>query len=149
MARTDRFASLAAVQAEKMRLDNVRKEQGDRLERHWLALKDRDVRGALMRDAVGDVFRAWKPFRMISGLFTGGTTTAALGAALGGGSWAKRLFRFGMGMALPKILERVENTSGEELMHEVQVTIDRVRDFLKERRERRSTRHAEHNDAHA
>lgn len=148
MARTERFASLAEFNAEKLRLDRVRREHGESLERHWLALKDHDVRGALLRDAVGDVFRAWKPFRMISGLFGGNTTTAALGAALGGGSWVRRLFRFGMGMALPKILERLENSSGEELMHEVQVTVDRVREFLKERREKRAARRSAHTDAH-
>jgi hypothetical protein len=73
MARSDRFRSMDEVSAELARLDAVRDHHEARLERHWQALLDHDVRGRLMKDAAHDMVRSWKPTRVLNSIFGSGS----------------------------------------------------------------------------
>lgn len=142
MARTERFTSFNDLDRELQRLNEVRQRHEDRLERHWKALQDREVRGALMSDAVGDVVRAWKPTRVLGSLFGGGSFGASLGAALGTrrGGMTGKLFSFALSMALPKLLERLEHLSVDDIGKHLRTTVERVGQYIAKRREER---HAE------
>ena len=145
MEKTDRFASLAEVQAEKQRLLAVRERSGDRLQQHWDALREPEVRGALMQDVAGDILRSWKPLHALASLFgvgnsdgkensNGAFASSLFGAAISGGSWGKRMFRLALNLALPMLLKRAGNISFETIADEVQVTMDRVREHFRARK---------------
>ena len=119
MAKTDRFNSFAELETEKLRLLALRVHHEDRLQLHWDALRDREVRGALMSDAASDIVRSWKPFRVLASLFGNGSgngdgafTSSMFGAAISGGSWGKRMFRLALNLALPALLTNHSLNSG-------------------------------------
>ena len=131
MDSVTRFQSLDQLTGEKARLDAVRKHHGARLERHWSALKDHDVRGLLLRDAASDVLRSWKPTRLLAGLFGGGSLTSALGSAVfRRGGLSKRIFFFAASLIVPWLLQRASSLSMEEIMQHVRTTIDRIRERM-------------------
>lgn len=139
MKRTERFTNLAEVQQEKLRLNEVRKQHQARLERHWHALQDHDVRGHLLRDAANDALRSWKPLRMVSSLLGDGSVKSAFSAALHTrGGLGKRAIWFAATMALPGLIRKVSGISLDKLGDELRVSYDRIRDRLLNRQEERS-----------
>lgn len=144
MKRTERFTTLAEVQQEKLRLDAVRKQHQARLERHWHALQDHDVRGHLIRDAANDALRSWKPLRMVGSLLGDGSMKSALGAAVRTrGGLGKRALWFALSMALPGIVKKVSGISMQKLGEELGVSYDRIRDYIRERRNAHDHSHQE------
>lgn len=139
MARTERFKSMAEVSLELQRLDGVRKAHEERLERHWQAMLDHDVRGRLLKDAANDVIRSWKPGRMLSAIFGGGSVGGSLAAAIGGrGGWFRRAAIFAMNMALPKVLGKVTELSVNDIAHELNVSYQRFRAHMDARKKARA-----------
>ncbi|HEX2616313.1 MAG TPA: hypothetical protein VHL57_02160 [Flavobacteriales bacterium] len=135
MKRTDRFNDLAEVRMELQRLDTVRKAHEDRLERHWQAVLDHDVRGRLLKDAANDVIRSWKPAHMLSKVFGGGSVgPSLLSAVTGRGGWFRKATMFALSMALPKILGKVNDVTVNDITREVQVSYQRFRDHLQARK---------------
>ncbi|MFT3885951.1 MAG: hypothetical protein QM724_11130 [Flavobacteriales bacterium] len=135
MARTERFGHMSDVAQELRRLDSVRKAHEDRLERHWQALLDHDVRGRLLKDAANDVMRSWKPARLLGEVFGGGSIgPSLLSAATGRGGWFRKAMMFGLNMALPGVLGRMRDVTMNDILREVQVSYDRFRDHLQARK---------------
>jgi hypothetical protein len=145
MARTDHFRDLSELRQELRRLDEERQASGDRIERYWHALQDREVRGRLISDAIGDALHAWKPLKMASSLFGGGSVGASFATAMGRGKgWGGKIFWFLLSMALPRLLQRVEDLSMDEIGGHLRTTVDRISDYFARRKEART--HAEHDD---
>lgn len=135
MTRTDRFESMAAFLAEKDRLARQREVHAQRIGQHWEALKNKEVRRNLADSAVRDLLGLWKPTRLLSELLTPGAIGSSLGLAFasGKGGWAKRAGLFALGLLAPKLLERLNQLSIEDILHEVGVSAERVRDHLRSR----------------
>lgn len=124
MINSTHFTSLEQVAQERARLDHVRKVHGDRLERHWSALKDHKVRGALMRDAASDVLRSWHPAGMIAGLLGNGSLTSALGAAVfRRGGLGKRVFSFAASLLVPMLVKKAGSVSLDAIIKQVGETL--------------------------
>lgn len=139
MVRTEPFKNMAEVSLELRRLDAIRKGHEDRLERHWQALLDHDVRGRLLKDAANDVIRSWKPTRMLNSIFGGGSLGGSLMAAVGvRGGWFKRAALFGLNMALPKILGKVNDLSVSDIAREMRTSYERFREHMEERKKARA-----------
>lgn len=121
------FTSLEQVDRERARLDHVRKVHGDRLERHWSALKDHKVRGVLMRDAASDILRSWRPAGMIAGLLGNGSITSALGAAaFRSGGLGKRIFSFAASLLLPVLVKQAGSVSLDAIIKQVGETLGKI-----------------------
>jgi hypothetical protein len=137
MGNPRRFLSLSEVAAERARLNEMRKVHAHRLERHWEAMKDHEVRGILLRDAVGDVVRSWKPGPMIAGLMGGGSLTSAMGAAVfRSGGLGKRIMSFAFRLIVPYLLKQAGNISVDRIINEVRSTMERVKERMAERKDR-------------
>lgn len=142
MKRTEPFRDLAAVDAELARLDLERKLHRQRLERHWHAIQDHEVRGHLLRDAANDAIRSWKPLKMVSSMVGSGSVMSALGTAVRtDGSLGKRALRFGAALLLPMLVERASGLSVERIGHELSRSADRIKKYIRERKERLSEEH--------
>lgn len=106
MKNVNNLAELRAVihQARADR-DRVQGELRDRLE----LLNDPRTRGILLRDAVGDALRTWKPFRLVHEALNGrvsGQTVAAAGMAAASlqGTWKKRMLWSGASWLLGQVI---------------------------------------------
>ena len=131
MDSATRFHSLDQLALEKARLNGVRKHHSAQLQRHWAALKDHEVRGLLIRDAASDVFRSWRPARLLSGLLGGGSLTAALGSTIfRRGGLSKRIFFFAASLIVPYLLRSASSLSMDEIMQHVRTTMDRIRERM-------------------
>lgn len=134
MRRTERFKDLDEVQREKERLDRRRHVHRQRLERHWHALQDHDVRGHLIRDAANDAFRSWKPARLLAGLVGEGSFSSAFGAAARtSGGIPKRALWFAASLVLPGLLKRASGLSLDTLNEELRLSFERVKDYINDR----------------
>ncbi|MBK9196366.1 MAG: hypothetical protein IPO17_15580 [Flavobacteriales bacterium] len=75
----------------------------------WDKLKDRETRGILMRDALGDVVRGWTPYRKVHDLLYGkvsGSTVSSIGTAVASmvPGFKRRLILSGISMLLGKVI---------------------------------------------
>lgn len=131
MDKGHRFASVSALAAERDRLDALRRFHGTRLERHWAALKDKDVRGTLFRDAISDMVASWRPARMAADLVGNGSITSAVGNAIfRRGGLAKRLLSFGATLALPYLLNKLGDMSLAQLKDRTTQVLSAIREFV-------------------
>ena len=137
MTRTDRFENIDAFLAEKRRLTEKRDLHLQRIEEHWQALKSNEVRKNLANNAVHDLLGLWKPTRMLASIFSNGSIGTSIGLAFGSGksSWAKRAGLFALGLVAPKLLKRFNNLSVEDIVHEVTLSVDHLRDHLRSRKQ--------------
>ncbi len=140
MTKTDRFESFAAFQAEKLRLTAKRDLHLERIEQHWEALKHKEVRKDLANNAVHDLLGLWKPTRLLSSLLSHGSIATSVGLAFGSGkaSLPKRAGLFALGLVAPKLLKRLNNLSMEDIVQELGVSVNHVRDHIRSRREARA-----------
>jgi hypothetical protein len=129
-----RFQDLQALTLEKERLNALRTHYTRRIERHWAAIRDGDVRSKLLRRAVWDTVLAWRPARMLEGLLGNGQLSSALGAAVfqRGGLW-KRLLILATRWIGPYMLQRAGNLSAGTIIREVGITARRIREHMKAR----------------
>lgn len=135
MARSDRFHSMDEVAAELARLDAVRDHHEARLERHWQAMLDHDVRGRLLKDAAHDMVRSWKPTRVLNSIFGSGSVGSSFGFALGRrGGLGKRALYFALSMALPVLMKKAGDLSMSDITEEVKVSVERIKQYLRERK---------------
>jgi len=140
MTRTDRFESIGAFLAEKARMQEKRDLHKERIAQHWQALKNKEVRKNLAANAVEDLLSLWKPTRIISSLFNMGSLGTSLGMAFGAGKsgWPKRAGLFALGLFAPKLIQRIESISLEDITREVGVSVDRILDHLRSRKQARA-----------
>ena len=141
MPRTEPFASLADVRAEKELLRRERDRVQAGLKTQLELVGDPEFRRALAGDAFGDMLQAWRPLRSIKKLFKNspGMTPSALGLLFG----SKARTPFGRTLltiastVLPMIMERMGKGSGlnsDKLVEELGVSWERVKEYVRERR---------------
>ena len=127
MSDRPRFMSLEEVAAEKQRLKERGQWHQQRLQLHWAALNDGRVRGRLLRNAVGEALRSWKPFAMIARLMGDGAVPTALGAAaFRRGGLAKRVVIFLGTWLLPGLLKELGDVSLLQVLKEARVSLERL-----------------------
>lgn len=140
MTKTDRFPDLAAVRAEKARLDAVRDHHGEQLENHFNALRSGSFRSAMLKNTMRSAMGNFAPGRMLGSLIgnggLGGGLTMALGAGKGG--LMKRIGLFALGLAAPKLMQKMDAISIPDIGHELRVSWDRMKDHLEARRAARA-----------
>lgn len=101
--------SLAELRVEVLRArserDRAEKELRDRLS----LMNDPRTRGILLRDALGDALRSWKPFKLVHEALHGrisGETVAAAGMAAASfqSTWKKRMLWSGASWLLGRVI---------------------------------------------
>ena len=122
------------------RLTEKRDRHVRRIEQPWEALKSKEVRGNLASNALHDLLGLWKPTRILSSVFSNGSLGTSLGLALGSGKggWPKRAALFALGLVAPKLIQRLEKLSVDDIVHEVGVSVDHVREHLRSRKKKRA-----------
>lgn len=134
MKRTERFADLAAVRAEKQRLAAVRDAHGARLQAHYAILKRKEFRAAVAKETLGGLLRHAVP-QSLEALWSRRGLTSGLQMALGGkGGWAKRAGLFAVGLAAPALLKRMQQIPLDDITRELMVSLGRLREYVKNRR---------------
>ncbi len=139
MAKTERFANLAEVEAERSRLNALRSHYGSRLEAHMEALRDKEIRTALLANSVGGMVRGSSWGKMLGPLLGRSSVTSGLTMAMGAGKggWGKRLGLFALGLAMPGLLRKLEGVSWSDIAKELSLSLERTWDFIRKRREGR------------
>lgn len=129
------FRSLADIATERERLDARRRQHGQRLQQHYGAFRDPARRRRMVWSSLKSLFPrdlgTWKD------LFSTGGAMAASGFARGSRSGGGRLFWLGLSFALPFLLRRTDPDNLKHMAHEVGNSFDRVRDYLRRRKEAR------------
>lgn len=105
----NKYPSLAAFRSARIAARLQRDHFGNELAARWALVQDPRSRGALLRDAVGDVLLSWKPYRHVHELLHGrvsGSTVAAVGMALAStrSGIFKRVLYSGISMLLGKMI---------------------------------------------
>lgn len=142
MAKTEAFNDLEHVRAHKLRLRAERDRVQEGLKSQLDLVREPEFRRALMGDAFGDMLQAWRPLKSIGRLLGGpaDATSKTLGAVLG----ARAKTPTGRAMValasfvIPALLEKFGKDPGafqEKLSHELQVSWDRVKEYVAERRQ--------------
>lgn len=141
MARSERFASLAEVHAEKARLNGLAKHHGVRLEAHLTVLRNKEVRTALMSNSVKGMVRESSMGRLLGPLLGAASVSSGLSMAMGTGKggWAKRLGLFVLGLAAPGILKKLDAVSWGDLLDEFSVSLQRTKEYMRKRRSGRQS----------
>ncbi len=136
MKTTDRFADLKEFRAEKARLQMERTANRVRLEQHFSAWKEPHFRKAMVKDVVGDITHLVLPKGILGALLGKADMGSGLRMALGasGGGLLKRAGLFALGIAAPTMLSKLENISLPEIGNEFQVSWQRLKEHMRERR---------------
>ncbi len=142
MRRTERFKDLTAVNAELIRLEGIRDVHAENLEDHFQALKQSDFRNALVKNTMMGALGNFAPGKILGSLISGSSVGGGLSMALGAGKaglW-KRIGLFALGLAAPKLVEKVESISLPDIAHEFGVSWERLKDHMQKRREEKELR---------
>ncbi len=146
MKKTDRFADLAAVRAEHRRLLDQRGRHAAALEEHWGLLHEAGFRHGLARDAVSDLFGAWKPMRTLAALMGqgNGVTDGAVGLLAGSraGTVKGRIGGWLIGTVASALLRHlVPPDRMEHIAREVGLSWRRVKERMRQGRTEREEQH--------
>lgn len=136
------YKSLESFHAEKREARAERDRFADSLATRWDHLQEPATRGVLLRDAVGDALRSWKPYRSIHDLLHGhvsGDMVSSIGMAAAGlhRNWTKRLLYSGLSMLLGKAIGRNGVPEGTGLLSSLAQGIGSIMKVVRERRERK------------
>lgn len=106
---TTRYATLEHFRLAKAEAQKQRDVHAAGIGQRWALLKQPQTRGALLRDAVGDLLRSWKPYRHVHDVLNGrisGSTVTAVGMAVASmqRGLGKRLLYSGISMLLGKVI---------------------------------------------
>ena len=137
MPPTERFSSLAEVRVEKERLRVECDRLHSGLKTQLTLLHDTDFRRSLASNTVGDMLMAFRPLR---------TIMAHWGMAPGASA---KVMEFALGIIgralisivsaiVPAMIDRLGKepaATGSKLAHELQVSWDRIKEYVNERRE--------------
>ncbi|MBS1546583.1 MAG: hypothetical protein JST38_20490 [Bacteroidetes bacterium] len=139
MAKTERFTDLAEVEAERLRLNALCNHYGSRLEAHLEALRDKEIRTALLANSISGMVRGSGWGKLLGPLLGKSSVTSGLSMAMGAGKvgWGKRLGLFALGLAMPGLLKKLEGLSWAEIANELAVSLERTWGFIRKRREER------------
>ena len=143
MARSERFASMDEVRADKQRLLVERDWQRARLTNHWSQLSEPGFRRALLGEGIREVLGHVPVLRTITGMITPDRATIGqvmgLALAMGRKTPTTRIASMIAGMVLPQLLERY--ATGERaarVITEVKRSWERIRQRWRERQAARS-----------
>lgn len=102
------LASFKEMETHLVKLRIIRDTHALRLENHWLALRDKEVRAVLFKGAVQDAVQDFKPAQKITELLTGGGITSQLimGMITRRGGILRRLLTSVAVMAAPNLLTK-------------------------------------------
>lgn len=106
---TTRYKTLAHFRAVKAEARHERDLHAGQLAQRWTLLKDPVSRGALLRDAMGDMLRGWAPFKRVHDVLHGrisGSTVTAVGMAIASTrqGFFKRMIFSGASVMLGKLI---------------------------------------------
>ncbi len=136
--------SLESFHAEKRLARAERDRYADSLATRWGQMQDPATRGVLLRDAVADALRSWKPYRSVHELLHGrvsGDMVSSLGMAAAGmhRSWTKRLLYTGISLLLGKAIGRNGVPEGSGILTSFAHGIGGFMKRVQQRRARRKT----------
>jgi hypothetical protein len=138
------YTDLAEFHAARSKARSARDQARHQLSARWALITDPGTRGALLKDAVGDMLRSWSPYRRVHDLLNGrvtGSTVAAVGMAVASAQhgMGRRLLFSGLSMALGKVIGD-KRPEGEGLLSSVASAVGRGVRFIHERRAARQER---------
>ena len=157
MKKSERFKSMDEVHTEKARLQAAREGYRHNLKEHWTVLGEKEFRRGLVGDFFGELLSAWRPAKSIMAFMDKRPQTLAHLASnfLGHKKdtvWGKALM-WGLTAASPYITEKISgNRTAGTLMDEVQRSWERIKDYVRRRKEARQNgmhEHEVHNGMHA
>lgn len=141
MAKTEVFNDLEQVRAHKLQLRAERDQVQANLIAQLQLVREPRFRRAILGDAIGDILQAWRPLKTISRMLggMGEASSTTLGAVLGARATTPggRLLAGLAGVLLPLLLEKLSTEKGftqEKLSREVQISWQRVKDYIAARR---------------
>lgn len=138
---TTRYKTLQDFHSAKLLARQERDAHAQNISYRWSLLKQPQTRGALLRDAVGDLLRSWKPYRRVRDVLNGhisGSTVSALGMAVASmqKGLGKRLLYSGISMLLGKLIGDKEE-QGPGLLSTVAAAIGSMLQRMRERKAQR------------
>ncbi|MBK8500110.1 MAG: hypothetical protein IPL52_15130 [Flavobacteriales bacterium] len=138
---TTSYSTLEQFRTAKLQARRSRDHHAASIAQRWGLLKDPRKRGALLRDAVGDVLRNWTPYRRVHDAFNGrisGSTVSAVGMAVASmqSGFGKRLLYSGISLLLGKVIGNKEE-KGPGLLTTLATAIGNMRQRMRERRAQR------------
>jgi len=141
------YASLKEFRAARSQARASRDQALEQLSSRWAQITEPETRGALLKDALGDMLRSWSPYRRVHDLLSGrvsGSAVAAVGMAVAQAQHgiARRLLFSGLSMALGKVIGDKQQ-EGEGLLSRVASAVGRGVHFIQERKAARRERHEE------
>lgn len=148
MATTERFDSMEAVQQERQRLRAQRDERLLQLNSHWEHLREPALQKAIASGALKVVSRSlfsWNTAKDVARGISPEMIGGIAGLAFGGRAktTAGKVLAMGLSAAVPFIAERLGNRSnGPNVMSELERSWERVKAYVRERREARADRRA-------
>ncbi len=144
---TTSYKTLADFHGAKARARQERDIHAEGVAQRWALLKDPETRGALLRDAMGDMLRNWAPFRRVQELLHGrisGSTVTAIGMAIASTrhGFFKRILWSGVSVLLGKAIGDEPDT-GEGMLSKLATSIGGVVRGMRERKAAREEEEAE------
>lgn len=140
-----RFSDMAEVRAERARLRVEASARMARLEGHWDALRDPTLQRSMARGVAGALWKAFRPSDALRDIAhdSPGALGALAGLLLGGQAhtWWGRIVTSALGATITSLVpddQRVDRAG--RVLHEVGTSWDRVKAYVRERREARRTR---------
>lgn len=135
---TTSYKTLAEFHTAKIQARHERDIHANGVAHRWSLLKEPETRGALLRDAMGDMLRNWGPYRRIHELLHGrisGSTVTAVGMAIASTrqGFLKRMIYSGVSMLLGKVIGDEPDT-GESVLGKLATTIGGVVRGMRERK---------------
>ncbi len=141
------YTSLEEFHTARHKAREARDQARQQLSTRWAMITEPATRGALLKDALGDMLRSWSPYRRVHDLLNGrvsGSTVAAVGMAVASAQhgMARRLLFSGLSMALGKVIGD-RKPEGDGLLSTVASAVGRGVRFIHERKAARQERQQE------
>lgn len=142
MPKTETFRTLEEVRAHKQHLISERDRVQEDLRSQLDLVRDPEFRRSIMGDAFGDLLQSWRPLKSLSRMMgsPAGAASSALGLILGAKAktpLASATLAFAS-FVLPELLDRLStdpNALGTKLKQELNVSLQRVKNYVSERRQ--------------
>lgn len=140
MKRTQRFHSLAEVQAEKLLLRDRSNANSERLRSHLDTVRDPELRKKLIGNSIQEIIRSSKPLKLLGSIFGSekGVAGDLLGMALGanGKTMKGKTMGWVAGIALPLLANAfMSSERGGQIVRELGRSWERIRNRLMGERE--------------
>ncbi len=154
MKKSERFQDMDQVRTEKARLRAAREGYRHNLQEHWTVLGEKDFRRGLAGDVFDEMISNWRPVKAAMAFLDDKPQALAniAGSLLGAKKqtpWG-RAITWGLTAATPYLTEKIGgNKSANTLLSELRISVDRIRNYMKQRRMAHSNgHHAPHDGVH-